>query len=103
MIFPNPHAQIDAENRERDCRSAAAIRVRPELIQIAQSNLRRWLSIDGRQQHPALLEWQSILDFLTPEEIATFLESRTPKADRLRQSSPFIGFPAEETFPVSAS
>jgi hypothetical protein len=91
--FPNPHAKIDQENRERDKRTAAAIRVRPELIQVARDNLERWLLTDGNPAHAALLEWRAIMDFLTPGEIADFLESDSPKANRLRQSSPFIAMP----------
>jgi hypothetical protein len=91
--FPNPHAKIDEENQARDRRTAAVIRVWPELIQLARNNLERWLRLDGNRAHPALMEWRAIMDFLTPEEIANFLESDTPKANRLRQSSPFIGFP----------
>jgi hypothetical protein len=93
--FPNPHARIDQENRERDRRTAAAIRDRPVLIQVARENLERWFRMDGNRIHPALLEWRAIFDFLTPEEIADFLESDTPKANRLRQSSPFIGLSPE--------
>ena len=93
MTFPNPHAQIDAENRERDGRIAAALRANAALVEVARANLRRWLEREGDKPHPTLLEWQAILDFLTPEEIATFLESRTPKAERLRQSPVFVGLP----------
>jgi hypothetical protein len=93
MIFPNPHAKIDEENRERDRRVAAALRSNRALVQVAQDNLRRWLRAEGGKGHPALLEWEAILEFLVPEELAAFLESRTPKAERLRQSSPFVGLP----------
>ena len=40
--------------------------------------------------HPALLEWQAALMTLTPSEVADFLESDTPRARRMRVSSPFI-------------
>ena len=96
MIFPNPHAKIDEENRNRDRRVAAALRSNRDLVQVAQDNLRRWLRLEGNKGHPTLLEWQAILDFLAPDEIADFLESRTPKAERLRQSSPFVGLPDVE-------
>ena len=96
VLFNNPHARIDAENRERDARAAVALRHRPELIQIARDNLLRWMSADGKEPHAAHLEWEAILDFLTAEEVAAFLESRTPKAERLRQSSPFVGLPAPD-------
>jgi hypothetical protein len=63
------------------------------MIQVARNQLERWLRLDGMHAHPALLEWRAIMDFLTPNQIADFLESDTPKANRLRQSSPFIGLP----------
>src|SRR5437867_4110380 len=103
MTFPNPHAGIDAENRERDRRTAAALRANPALLQVARENLRRWLELEGARPHPTLLEWQAILDFLTPEEIATFLESRAPKAERLRQSPIFVGMPLVEGAEVLAA
>jgi hypothetical protein len=37
------------------------------------------------------VEWQRILDHLSAKEIADFLVSDTPMAQRLRQSSPFLG------------
>src|SRR5262245_19820391 len=91
MTFNNPHAGIDAENRERDRRVAGALRTNPEWVRVAQQNLRRWMDAEKRAPHPTLLEWQDLLEFLTPAELADFLESRTPKAERLRQSSPFLG------------
>ena len=90
MNFPNPHQAIDAANRERDRLVAAALRSDPGLVRVAQENLSRWLAAEAGRPHPALMEWQAILEFLTPVEIADFLESRTPRADRLRQSSPFV-------------
>lgn len=94
MTFTNPHAKIDAGNRERDRRTAAALRADPALAQVARDNLRRWLNAERGRPHPALLEWQAVLDFLTVGELAAFLESRTPKAERLRQSSPFVAVTA---------
>jgi hypothetical protein len=91
MNFPNPHQAIDEENRERDQRLASALRSDPALVRVAWENLGRWLAAEADQPHVALLEWQAILEFLMPAEIADFLESRTPKAERLRQSSPFVG------------
>jgi hypothetical protein len=91
MKFPNPHAEIDGRNLEYDRDAAAALRRHPELIGIARQNLARWLRQDGVLPHPALLEWQDILFFLSPAQLADFLESDTPKANRLRQSSPCIG------------
>jgi hypothetical protein len=54
------------------------------------------MAMDGEFVHPVHAEWQDILHFLHPGELADFLESRTPKADRLRQSSPFVGILTED-------
>ncbi len=91
MSFPNPHAAIDRANLNRDRATAAAIRRHPELIQTARENLERWLRQEGESADPVLLEWKDILFFLTPDQLADFLESEAPKANRLRQSSPFAG------------
>lgn len=103
MSFNNPHAKSDEENREWDRLTAASLRKNPGLIAVAQENLRRWLSAEHQPQHPALIEWQAILHFLTPHEVADFLESRSPKAERLRQSSPFVGREFNQEADVLAS
>jgi hypothetical protein len=90
MIGPNPHARIDAENRERDRTLAALIRKNPTLIAHAQRNLEEWHTRWGRL-NPAWEEWALLLRMLNAPQLAEFLESGTPKANRLRQSSPFIG------------
>jgi hypothetical protein len=90
MTFNNPHAKIDEENRERDRRLAACIRQCPDVIARAQRNLSDWTARCGRS-NPAWDEWTQLLRMLTPSQIADFLESTTPKANRLRQSSPFLG------------
>ncbi len=94
MNFPNPHQAIDAENRERDQRLAALIRRDPHLIDLATRNLAAWAA-RWEETIPAWEEWRQLLRRLTPAQLAEFLESRTPKAERLRQSSPFLGVLAE--------
>ncbi len=54
----------------------------------ARALLDRWLSHDA---HPALVEWKIALTMLEPDELAQFLESPTPRARRMRISSPFVG------------
>ncbi|MBI3876853.1 MAG: hypothetical protein HY300_13030 [Verrucomicrobia bacterium] len=90
MNFPNPHARIDEENRERDRRLAALIRRDPVVVEIAKENLRSWATRWG-DSTSAWQEWAQLLRMLTPTQLADFLESSTPKANRLRQSSPFLG------------
>lgn len=74
---------------------AAKIRKSPLLVEIAKSNLVRWKAQNGGEQAPAHQEWDLVLRFLTPTELADFIESETPKANRLRQSSPFTGILSE--------
>ena len=98
----NPHAQIDVENRERDRRLALLIRRRPDVVELAQRNLQSWAAYWG-QLTPAWEEWAQVLRMLSPGQIADFLESTTPKANRLRQSSPFLGVLDEAEGPAPAA
>ena len=90
MFAPNPHARIDSENRERDRKVAALIRQNPGVIARAQQNLQKW-EAHWKGLNPAWEEWKTLLRMLTAAQVADFLESETPKANRLRQSSPFLG------------
>ena len=94
MTIPNPHRLIDEANRERDARLAALIRRQPELVKLAQRNLEEWGTRWGKLT-PAWAEWMQLLQMLTPAQVADFLESTTPKANRFRQSSPFLGVLSE--------
>lgn len=85
------HATIDRINRAQDRLIAAKLRREGQVIKIARRNLRRWMACDGRSVRRVFLEWQRILDRLTAAEVADFLNSDTPMARRLRQSSPFAG------------
>ena len=96
MTINNPHAKIDAENRDRDRRLAALIRRRPAVIELALRNLRDW-AVRWGGLTPAWDEWAQLLRMLSPEQVADFLEGATPKANRLRQSSPFLGVLEEST------
>jgi len=90
MIVANPHALIDRENRARDERLAALIRRDPAVIELARRNLQQWAARWGKLT-PPWEEWARLLRMLTPAQVADFLESQSPKANRLRQSSPFLG------------
>jgi hypothetical protein len=92
--FPNPHEAIDTENYERDRRLAALIRRDPAVIALAKRNLELWEKRWG-ELVPPWQEWRQLLVMLRPDQVAGFLESRTPKANRLRQSTPFLGVLAE--------
>jgi hypothetical protein len=70
---------------------ACRLRRDPQLLQTARGNLRRWISRERNNVPSVFVEWAEILDGLTRAEIARFLESDSPKARRLRQSTPFMG------------
>lgn len=95
MANANPHARIDTLNLALDRATAAKIRARPELIEIARANLAKWGAQNGGELAPAHREWDLVLRFLSPNELADFLVADTPKANRLRQSSPFVGILSE--------
>jgi len=85
------HAVIDHVNAAQDRLIAARLRRDRRALRIARQNLRRWMARDGRKVRPVFHEWHGILVRLNAREIAAFLESDTPMARRLRQSSPFAG------------
>lgn len=80
------HARIDRIHAAEDRRIAAKLRRDGRVLQ-----RKRWMERDGRSPRRSFQEWHQILTRLTPSEIANFLESDTPMARRLRQSSPFMG------------
>jgi hypothetical protein len=91
MGVPNPHLTADRIAAEQDRLIALRLRRSKRPLNIARGNLKRWMARDGRHPRPVFLEWHRILTRLTAREIADFLESDTPMARRLSQSSPFCG------------
>ena len=71
-------------------RVAARIRQDPAIIRTASARLERWIGQSDGAPNPVLLEWRAAIRMLEPEELAGFLESTTPRARRLRVSSPFF-------------
>jgi hypothetical protein len=94
------HQAIDAKNKLQDRLLAQRLRRDTRLLHLAQANLRRWKARDGKLPRPVFVEWERILDYLSPNEIADFLVSDTPMARRLRQSSPFMGLFPKPTRPA---
>jgi hypothetical protein len=78
--------EVDAMHR----RAAEAIVADTTIVAEAANVVRRWIEAQGGAPHPVLLEWRAVLDMLSPQEIAEFLVSRAPRAQRLRSSSPFL-------------
>ena len=63
----------------------------PQLIRVAQENLKRWIGKSKGSTASAHLEWQQILNTKSPNEILNLLRSPTEEGQRLRQSNPFAG------------
>lgn len=85
------HKVIDRVNAAQDRLIAARLRRNGRILRESRMNLRRWMARDGKSIRPVFAEWHQILHRLTAGEIADFLVSDTPRARRLRQSSPFAG------------
>jgi len=71
-------------------RVAGEIRRDPHIIEQAAQRLARWMLRSGDPPDPALVEWKIALASLDARQLADFLESPTPKAKRMRISSPFF-------------
>jgi hypothetical protein len=71
-------------------RVAAEIRRDSRVIQQAAARLDRWMRRSGDPPDPALVEWTIALTSLDAGQLADFLESPTPRAQRMRISSPFF-------------
>lgn len=62
----------------------------PSIIKRAQKHIERLLAEDAGPAAHDLREWEDILKQYSPRRIREFLVSETPRAERLRQSSPFF-------------
>lgn len=83
---------IDLFNLMLHTAVAEKLRRNPKsVLQIAHNNLKNWL----KDNNPALLEWQNILETETPEEIIKIITQNTDEGQRLRSSSPFAGVLSE--------
>jgi hypothetical protein len=81
--------RVGGSAQSRASRSLAAkLEAEPGLLDVARSNLRRWLQ---DRAEPALDEWRDLIARTPLDGIVTLLRSSTPTAARLPQSSPFAG------------
>ena len=87
------HRRIDERSLALHRLVAAKLRADPAILNEARDNLLRWQKMDGSPVLP-LSEWEKILSG-TPSQVAAFLEERSERATRLRQSSPFAGILTE--------
>jgi hypothetical protein len=82
------HSWIDERSHALHVAVASKLECDPALIDVARSNLTRWLR---ETPAPAWVEWQQLLEATPLAELTTLLRSRDERANRLRQSSPFAG------------
>jgi hypothetical protein len=95
----NSHERLQRVYRKMDKRIAQKIRQEPSLMEIARSNLKRWMDEEQSRGWPvsrALQEWDSILTTYSFEDIMRILEEDSEEHDRLNHSSPFPGILTEE-------
>lgn len=79
----------------------AAVRLRsnPGLIEKAKSNLHNWLAENPNVS--AWIEWKTILETKSLENILKLITDETDGGQRLRSSSPFVGLvTAEERWAI---
>lgn len=82
------HEWIDRRSLALHEAIADKIAAQPALLDVARSNLRRWMT---STPSPALGEWAELLESGTLEALLAVLRSPSEDATRLRQSSPFAG------------
>jgi len=83
------HARIDARSLAMHRAIAAKLRNSPELMGVAQENLRRWKGTAGRSE--AYLDaWVRLLA-KPVEEMLALLEQDSEGMRAMRQASPFAG------------
>ena len=65
------------------------LRQDPSLIDRAREILEQWIARAGGAALPAEQEWRDALRLLDVDDMIRFLESDTPRARRMKTSSPF--------------
>ncbi len=89
---------LDARNRELHQLIAEEIRRQPALLRQVQDTLDRWL----RETNPSdpgrdsLVEWRQMLIEQPLDILLDFIISDDEEANRLRQSTPFVGILTEK-------
>jgi hypothetical protein len=81
---------IEERAAEAHRRIAARVRQNPALIAEARTRLEQRIAREGAPADPVLSEWLDALLMLDPPQLADFIESATPRARRLRISSPLV-------------
>jgi hypothetical protein len=90
LIGVKDHRLIDERSLEFGRVIAEKLRHQPELLELAKSNLVRWLGTSSANSRPALEEWLTVLNG-PMEQVRALLVGDDERAKRLRQSNPFAG------------
>lgn len=85
------HKAIDLRNLKFGHMIVEKLRTQPNLLDLANGNLERWIQQNPENPHPAYLEWKYILEEQNIREIIALLTQDSENARRLRQSNPFAG------------
>jgi len=84
------HCRLDVRSLAMHTLIARKLARDPGLLAVAHANLKRWGERWGDDAPAWLEEWQAILE--RPWiEVAALITELSPRATRLRQSSPFAG------------
>ena len=92
--FYSDHTRLDERSLALHQLVAEKLRAAPALLDKARANVRRWQEAN-ESPSPALTEWAQILRS-PANDVLALLTERSPRATRLRQSSPFAGILTEE-------
>jgi len=84
------HGALDSRAHERAKLVSSMIEKDPTLVPKAREWIERVLEEDRGMAAADLREWRALLDTYSLPRLARFVKSRTPRAERLRQSSPFL-------------
>jgi hypothetical protein len=86
------HSGVDNVSLSLARRVAERLRARPELLDMARTNLSCWQkrNADSRSLLRCYAEWEAILT-RPLEEVCALLVAETEEGQRLRQNSPFAG------------
>jgi predicted NACHT family NTPase len=87
------HEWIDRRSLALHEAVAAKLEAQPQLLDVARTNLQRWLSANTSA---ALREWWLLLEVTPLPALLALLRSPGDEATRLRQSSPFAGLLTQE-------
>jgi hypothetical protein len=84
------HGRLDLRSLAMHTVIARKLARDPRLLAVGQENLKRWSQRRGGDMPAWLKEWEAILE--QPwREVAALITELSPRATRLRQSSPFAG------------